>query len=279
MSKRATQYPKPAGGFRPATNLSERVAKQREQIAAARGVAPFTCKRAVVVGCNYADTDMALHGCINDAYSIRDCLFTYFGYKSQDVVLLTDHTVEKPTRATILQSLKRMLETPQLTHFVFAFSGHGTGIPDKDGDDSDGQDEAMVALDGQLIIDDELNALFSRLSPKAQATCIIDCCHSGTMLDLPFTYDPKLRVFQRTEKPRLDTPNVIEISGCRDSETAAEMHGQGALTSAFCTLLKEKCAQLQVRDLIDSLNTMLPKGQHCMLTAGRKFQTAAPFQL
>lgn len=66
---------------------------------------------------------------------------------------------------------------------------------ESDGDDyeEDGQDDTLVPLDykdnGQ-IVDDDLNDLVCHKLPEgAMLTVFMDCCHSGTILDLPLTYD------------------------------------------------------------------------------------------
>ncbi|RKP22239.1 peptidase C14, caspase domain-containing protein [Syncephalis pseudoplumigaleata] len=61
-----------------------------------------------------------------------------------------------------------------------------------DGDEKDGQDETIVPLDYEkagMIVDDDLHELLVRpLKPGVRLTAVFDCCHSGTVLDLPFTY-------------------------------------------------------------------------------------------
>jgi metacaspase-1 len=60
---------------------------------------------------------------------------------------------------------------------VFAYSGHGSQQDDEDGEEEDGQDEFLVALDAVPITDDMLQALVSRLPSGVLFTFI-----SGTVL-------------------------------------------------------------------------------------------------
>ena len=77
-------------------------------------------------------------------------------------------------------------------YLFFHYSGHGGQQTDKDGDESDGKDETLVPLDYQTagqITDDELHKLLvARLPHGAHMTVVCDCCHSGTILDLPYVY-------------------------------------------------------------------------------------------
>lgn len=48
----------------------------------------------------------------------------------------------------------------------FHFSGHGTQIPDRASEESDGKDEAICPTDMNVIADDDLRALFKPLEAK-----------------------------------------------------------------------------------------------------------------
>jgi hypothetical protein len=66
-------------------------------------------------------------------------------------------------------------------YFAFYYSGHGSFVPDKNGDEEDGKDETLVLSDGiknKHLIDDILYDEFNRI--KAKKIIILDSCHSGT---------------------------------------------------------------------------------------------------
>jgi hypothetical protein len=73
---------------------------------------------------------------------------------------------------------------------VFHFSGLGAQIPDDDGDELDGFDEALCPMDSFQkgpILDDEINETIVRpLVPGAKLHAVVDACHSAGVLDLPF---------------------------------------------------------------------------------------------
>ena len=73
---------------------------------------------------------------------------------------------------------------------VFQFSGLGAQVPDDDGDELDGMDEALCPVGSFQqgpILDDEINqAIVRPLVHGAKLHAIVDACHSATVLDLPY---------------------------------------------------------------------------------------------
>ena len=74
----------------------------------------------------------------------------------------------------------------------FLFQGHGGSLPDDNGDEEDGMDETMIPVDFQhagQIGDDELFENFIvPMASNVTVTCLMDCCHSGSILDLPYMF-------------------------------------------------------------------------------------------
>ena len=75
---------------------------------------------------------------------------------------------------------------------VFHFSGHGVQKLESNGDEADGYDEALCPVDfedprGGVILDDKINTTIVRpLGRGVKLHAIMDTCHSGTILDLPY---------------------------------------------------------------------------------------------
>jgi metacaspase-1 len=73
---------------------------------------------------------------------------------------------------------------------VLHYSGHGGQQKDENGDEVDGFDETILPLDFEqegVILDDEINEIIVRPLPRGvKLHAIVDACHSGTVLDLPF---------------------------------------------------------------------------------------------
>lgn len=93
-------------------------------------------------------------------------------------------------KRNIRDALRWLVEGSQSgDSLVFHYSGHGSRVLDRDGDELDGYDEALVPLDYDTegkILDDEINAAIVRPLPRgAMLHAVIDTCFSGTFLDLP----------------------------------------------------------------------------------------------
>jgi hypothetical protein len=73
------------------------------------------------------------------------------------------------------------------------YSGHGGSMRDDNGDEEDGKDETLVPVDyqnaGQIRDDVIFKEVVSMLPKGAQLTVVMDCCHSGSILDLPYNFE------------------------------------------------------------------------------------------
>ncbi|KAI8928014.1 caspase domain-containing protein [Entophlyctis helioformis] len=157
-------------------------------------------KKALLIGINYFGTSSALAGCINDAQNMRRFLTTRYGFRDDPnhIVMLTDdqqNPVFRPTKQNILNAIQWLVAGSRPgDSLFFHFSGHGSQQADKDGDEEDGFDETICPLDfktaGQIVDDDLNNMLVKPLPHGVRLTAVFDCCHSGSALDLPFTYLP-----------------------------------------------------------------------------------------
>ena len=155
---------------------------------------------------------------------------------------LTDSTSVKPTRANILESFKRLLVNSVAgDQLFFSFSGHGVNVRDRNRDEIDGMDEALVSSDMQCIVDDELKSMLQFLKKDVTLVALFDSCHSGTVLDLKYQYLDNVDV--KIYPTNLETAGkVFMISGCMDNQTSAdawiENKAQGAMTWALLESLK-----------------------------------------
>jgi len=66
------------------------------------------------------------------------------------------------------------------------------------GQEVDGQDETIIPIDyekaGQIVDDDLHEILVAGLPKGVRLTAIMDCCHSGSVFDLPYTVSTQSRI-------------------------------------------------------------------------------------
>jgi hypothetical protein len=235
-------------------------------------------KNALLIGCNYKGTQYELNGCINDIENIQNKLKTQ--YQFNNVLLMSDNTTKKPTKANILDELKNLLTNANSGDKLFlAFSGHGTTIKDTNGDEKDGLDEMFVPLDFNYISDDEIKIFINTyLKKDVTLFALFDCCHSGTILDLRYQYFDSENYDNSTEntKETETIGNVIMLSGCMDNQTSADAFinskFQGAMTWSFLDTVN-KNPNVTWKELITTMRSSLKTStyqQIPQLSSGKK---------
>ncbi|PHH81270.1 hypothetical protein CDD82_1170 [Ophiocordyceps australis] len=153
-------------------------------------------RKALLIGINYFGQRGQLRGCINDVRNMTAYLVEHFGYKREDMVILTDdqqNPMSQPTKQNILRAMHWLVKDARPNDSLFFhYSGHGGQTKDLDGDEPDGYDEVIYPVDFRQtghITDDEMHRIMVRpLQGGVRLTAIFDSCHSGTALDLPYIY-------------------------------------------------------------------------------------------
>jgi hypothetical protein len=219
---------------------------------------------AVLIGINYKNTDAELNGCINDVKKINSFLKSTYKLNPSNIHILTEEEASssnQPTKDNILRELRWLVSKAQnakrKTCLFLHYSGHGSYVWDRSGDDSDGKDETICPLDyddaGMITDDDFRKLVVEPLSPnpKVKMTVLLDCCHSGTGFDLHYNYkimpSSKSNVYyyrvgqdKNYEKTRC---KILCFSGCKDKQYSADalIGGiyQGAMTHSFIRTLKK----------------------------------------
>ncbi|THV07391.1 hypothetical protein K435DRAFT_772718 [Dendrothele bispora CBS 962.96] len=280
-------------------------------------------RKALCIGINYFGQDSELRGCINDARNMQQFLCSNYGYKSEDIVMLTDDAQDwrrMPTRQNMLDAMSWLVrDAAPNDSLFFHYSGHGGRAKDEDGDEDDGYDEVIYPVDHKEsghIVDDLMHEIMVRpLPPGCRLTAIYDSCHSGTALDLPWVYstegklkEPNLaaeagqgllsavssyargdmggvfnsakglfktvtgsnkQATEVTRRTKTSPADVIQWSGCKDSQTSADTQeaGQatGAMSYAFMTVIRQNPQQsyqsllVNIREILKSKYSQKPQ--------------------
>ena len=137
-------------------------------------------RKALCIGINnYPGTDMDLAGCVNDAKDWSAEL----GARGFTVSQLLDAAATKAAMVAGFRDVIGRAAKGDLV--VISFSGHGTFVPDDNGDESDGFDEGLCPFDlqtgGQALLDDEIHQMFAARKAGVRLLLISDSCHSGTV--------------------------------------------------------------------------------------------------
>mmetsp|Transcript_93507 Transcript_93507/g.140296 ORF Transcript_93507/g.140296 Transcript_93507/m.140296 type:complete len:306 (-) Transcript_93507:303-1220(-) len=150
-------------------------------------------KRAILIGINYVGQQGQLSGCHNDVNNIKRYLIQHEGFMEKDMLILMDNNQNHaPTKKNIVDAFTRITQYSKAGDCVFIhYSGHGGRVKDLDGDEDDGFDETLIPVDfrsaGQIVDDDIYKMLVKAMPADVNVTVLMDCCHSGTAMDLPYT--------------------------------------------------------------------------------------------
>lgn len=258
-------------------------------------------KKALLIGINYTGSASQLNGCINDAQNLSVFLKQHNYFNDAEISMMTDDKQGplRPTRANILKQFSQLVQFAknnkgkEVRLFV-SYSGHGTGVRDRNGDESDGQDEALCPVDYNLsgfIIDDEIRSSFiDKLPSNVKLVMLVDACHSATMLDLKYGYMVNAKDTYTVSRKALPTScEVISLSGCRDNQTSADAwefdphenknEAQGAMTASFIANYKDG---ITYTALIEGIRKWLAEKRYAQvpqLCSGKLVDTNARFLL
>jgi metacaspase-1 len=244
-------------------------------------------KRALLIGINrYKIPGADLRGCVNDVKNLRQALIDLYGFKATDIAELTDLAA---TKASMQAAVRKLVAAARPGDVILLhYSGHGSNVPDQDGDEADRRDEILCPTDldwKNPLADDWLRQSFDRLRPGVSFTVIMDCCHSGTNTRVPQPPDApsiprylpnpwdimatesgrKLRgkvtgqlrasprpVRARKDVVHADIPEML-ITGCRDTQTSADAYiggsYNGALTYHLVQALRDGDGNLSYAEL------------------------------
>ena len=127
----------------------------------------------IVVNVNYPDRRVASYADIETAKNVALSI----GFREEQIKVVID-----ATRKAFRDAWKWLEEAGEDDPVLLYFDGEGALVPDQNGDEHDGYDEAIVMVDSDtssaIIIDDDLQKLMERLKSKKKLV-ILDCCYAA----------------------------------------------------------------------------------------------------
>jgi metacaspase-1 len=250
-------------------------------------------KLALCIGINdYPGTDSDLAGCVNDANDWAAA----FATRGFSVEKIFDRKATRAGMRTAIQNL--MAKGKNGDSLILQYSGHGSFVPDEDGDEPDGTDECLCPYDIGTqgpITDDELFDLFNTRATGVRLVMISDSCHSGTVARFaPIVTPPTMRgrdaprrivrflppaVFlSKRQASKLGLTRALRrssplgryaallMSGCQDTEYSYDAWFQGRSNGAFTFValraLKSLPAKATYSDWYKAIRKLLPSQQY-----------------
>jgi len=245
-------------------------------------------RRALLIGCNYVGQKGELRGCINDVQNLKELLTDVYQWSESEIRIMTDETETQPTRRNIEAGVKWLTrDASEGDTLWFSYSGHGGQQVDEEGLEVDGMNETLLPLDfleAGMIPDNVLHEqLVQPLPDGCRLTVVIDACHSGSGLDLPYSWTRQ--GWSEEPNPIFAEADVIMISGCQDFDTSADASFQGvaagALTTALLQVLKDN-PEFSYSELLPAVHDFLDQGgykQRPVLSSGQAFDFGRRFDL
>jgi hypothetical protein len=220
---------------------------------------PLKTKKALLIGCNYLGTDRQLNGCINDIINIKTIIIENYGFTQENIILLRDDIPLKdtyPTRENIMKHLSDLvINSANCEEIWFQYSGHGDLVQE----DISNLDNVIVPVDHVdkgVITDDELYLVMQHI--KCRAIILIDCCHSGNIIELPWSFyfqNKNVTSLVQNNKYTFDYPAIYMYSSSRDEQNSLDIYSPdlakygGAFTNAFIICLKTRNYTVEFLDL------------------------------
>lgn len=254
-------------------------------------------KKALMIGINrYRMAGADLRGCVNDIKNMETVLTELYRFPRKNITRLLDFAA---TTAAMKAGISTLISEAKRGDVLFLhFSGHGSNVPDKNGDEADKRDEILCPTDldwKKPFLDDWLRSAIDRVKSRgASLTVVTDCCHSGSITRavqppdakviarfLPSPWDlvaeesgrslrgtvrGTLRSSTASRAPRdivaVDIPEIL-ITGCRSTQTSADAYiggsYNGALTYHLCKAIRAARGRLTNRELHTRASAALKK--------------------
>lgn len=190
---------------------------------------------ALVIGCEYVQYANQgimdqLPGCFNDTITVNDILTKRLQVPSSNISIMRDDLDPSsslyPNVANIESQFSNLVARANKGEFTtlwLTYSGHGSQVRATNSGEPSNKNSVIVPadfIDNGFITDNYIATQFlAKLPSNLNVNILFDSCHSGTAVDLPYTYSsPKSLAIK--ENSNNIVANVCYISGCRDNQTS-----------------------------------------------------------
>jgi hypothetical protein len=230
-------------------------------------------QRALIVGVGrYVTPGIDLPGIDLDVERMRETL-NRMGFSDSQIRTVTN---EEATSTRVIAEMSGWLRNGVQAgdRVVFYYSGHGSQVPDANGDEDDGVDEVLVTHDMQrarrngratltgVVVDDQIDEMVAK-NPSRNVLLIVDACHSGTVsrsfslknrsltsepvFRKSFIYDgmpePAPAALTRNVKPAGNVAgNYVLLAAAGDRESAIGTSRGGIFTIGMTTAIERDFA-------------------------------------
>lgn len=170
-------------------------------------------------------------------------------------------------KRNILSEIKKLVEyanNNKNSELWFSYSGHGSY--NFSNNEKDYKNEILCPCDyltNGFITDDWLKSEFvDKLPEDCKLFVLMDCCHSGSNMDLPYYLNKDAKVDTReSAKDGEVAATIIKLSGCLDDQVSMDYYNsnmrefQGAFTNAFVKSFTKKMIVYNLYDLNNFLQS------------------------
>lgn len=219
-----------------------------------------------------------LSGCVNDAKALKSIT-----EKEQfdEIVLLADSDAKRDRIKEVLSFFADKAIAGDLV--VITYAGHGSQIPDTNGDEISGFDQVLVTYDG-FLIDDEIYDLFLNFNEGVRVVWVGDSCHADTQVRAATSHssivktrdldDQTVKAFYEKNKIFFDKisaeiigkgrenakASILNMYACQKYELAQEFNGRGLFTQSV-EILYNSGNIFTIQEAIDQLKKPLNRNQ------------------
>lgn len=206
----------------------------------------------------YNITAKDLSSCENDAADMAEIADSR---NFQVKTLLT----KKATRKNVIDEISRAAKalTPG-DMFMLSYSGHGDQVKDENDDEEDDIYDETWLLFNDMLIDDELNALFAKFAKDVRILVFSDSCHSGTVTKA--IIKSIREASSQKDMNLLDSKapvkaSVLLISACQDDQEVDSGEPNSRFTSNLKLVWDNGNFKDNYKQFYEEIYELMPEGQ------------------